>query len=228
MSGGGLGNLAGAFDELMFLLPDFYQGGRVVVEPMMDFTATLGTLVQIEDSGCRFEGIDQQMIEDSGWVGFRYPWSEQPVADRLRELSLRIGQEAHQMGARGYLNLDWGILDGGGELKIHALESNFRHNGLSHLLDLRRRYFGEAGHSLHIILRETFRLPGSELTWEQLVQRLESVRHEDEPLLIAGPGREFGVIPVLPPANHTCGIAVFGRSQAEAETLLQKVYRALA
>ncbi len=227
MSGGGLGNLSGAYDELMFLLPDYYQGGQVVVEPMLDLSATLGTLVRVEDGGCRFIGIDQQMIEDSGWVGFRYPWSEVPLSSTLEELSMRIASEAHQMGVRGYLNLDWGLAASTNGPKILALESNFRHNGLSHLLDFSHRYFGAAESSLHIVLRETFTLPGADLTWEQLVHRLESVRYEDAPLLISGPGRECGVIPVLPPVNHTCGLAVFGRSAEEADSLLKKVYAAL-
>jgi hypothetical protein len=52
---------------------------------------------------------------------------------------LRYARHFRENGARGYVNLDWGIKK---NREIMAIECNFRLNGFSHIIEIAKSCFG--------------------------------------------------------------------------------------
>ncbi len=229
---GGLGNYSGEYPALMKNLPPFFDDGEiieVIIERFLDFEAILGSLVKITDSGCEFFGVDEQMSAGGRWCGFRYPCSlERGVVEDVERMSMKFAAEAYKMGARGELNIDWGLTAprpkaaGGGEKnecgRLYALESNFRHNGFGIILNYAVRYFGTRDKC--IIYNENVPVSRSNGSLERVLERLK-------PVLIDRPGLGEGVILISPPHECRCALAAAADDPARAREIYETVERRL-
>lgn len=209
LHGGGLGNLAGTPDEIISILPQWYHQGPIVVEPFQDFTEIIGSLVWISDDGFRYIGCDVQISENGKWRGFRYPHPEPEKREIVEARSLRYAEALHKMGARGYLNLDWGVTEDG----ILALEANVRHNGFGHILDYARRYFGERSENLHILYIEGVEVREG-MNTQDVLKTLGNIEVEGTSILIQAPGAKQGAMLVMPPQDGHCALAFFSENEA--------------
>lgn len=229
MSGGGLGNLSGPPSELKFLLPDWYRAGEVVVEPYLGLSDTLGSLVEIGDDALVFRGIDVQVIEECCWAGFRFPCDDPTLTEPVRAMSLRLGAAVQDLGLRGVLNIDWAVTRAAdGTPTIMVLEGNFRHNGMGHILDFARRFFGPArAEALSVLFVDNVRVEDTVTTVRPWLDRLRRCEYRDRPLLIERAGCKYGILPVLPPRDGKCGVAIFGPDRATVADWHRQVKRVL-
>lgn|GEM_PF-1177371 len=229
VNAGGLGNLFGDRESLLKALPTYCTGGRILVEPFLDLSLTLGSLVRLSEEGCFFVGIDSQRIEEAGWTGFSYPYIDDRFAGTVRDYSLRIAARMHRNGARGYLNLDFGVVrNGETERSLVALESNLRHNGFSHILDLAGRYFQDGPPPRHIQFVSNVTVSSPGITFPGLLGTLRAITVDGESVLIEGRGRIRGVIPILPAYAGSCGLAIFGETADYVDRVHEAAVTALA
>lgn len=198
---GGAGNLAGPPEELLARLDGWYGGGALLVEPFVEFGSVVGTLMRLEADGSHFVGLDLQVIRDGAWSGFDYPFPRHVTAI-LTGMS-RLAHAAWRGGARGWMNLDWGLPAGEPDRPL-LLECNLRHNGFGYVMDLGRRLFGPG--PLSIRSREG----------------LPTTAHTTDELLARGFPRDRAVI-TLPPQDGAFSVAVFAPDPEEADRLLPRV-----
>lgn len=231
-SAGGAGNLAGTATELKAALPHWYGGSRVLVEHFLDFETVCGSLSLINDQGCHFVGLDSQVFDShGGWCGFDYPANVVgPEADEaLSELLAginRLGRSVYLAGARGYLNMDWGLArNAQGKLEPVFLECNFRHNGFGYVVDIAKHFFGSHWSSLHISSRES--LPTTAANTDELLTKLSSLTYEGEPLLLHKTKGRRGLVITSPPTHGTVALAALGESEEYVESALALAARAL-
>lgn len=213
-AGGGLGNLVGEPEALLRAVPDWFHG-EVLVEPFLELSETIGSLVRIEENGPG-ERIwtDRQRIREGKWTGFRYPHPSREACRPIIEMSERIARRVYALGGRGDLDLDWGVL---GDGTILALEANFRHNGFGYLLRFAERLFEQ---ERAIAYLED--LPLGTKDFASLLPWLE----ERVPLLRTR-GCESGVVVVMPPSEGEGALALFGRDAAECDRLEEQLMRLL-
>ncbi|HBN07305.1 MAG TPA: hypothetical protein DD435_01210 [Cyanobacteria bacterium UBA8530] len=217
---GGLGNLAGNKEQLLKALPEWYQGGSAIVEPLLDFVETAGSLVLIEENECRLMGIDRQRFEKGKWTGFDYPHPSQELSERLGFLSMRYARAIQKIGGRGFLNLDWGILPGEKPL---AIELNFRHNGFGHILHFIEKHFGPRMRAISYI--EGFET--GNLDFQGLLALLDGTEFRGRSLLVEEEGRERGVIVFMPPRQGKAALAFVGDSLEECREMKEKLEKVL-
>ncbi|HNW36885.1 MAG TPA: hypothetical protein PKM25_18235, partial [Candidatus Ozemobacteraceae bacterium] len=220
-SAGGVGNLSGRPDELLAAVHGWYADGSVLIEPRLDLEETLGSLVDIERDGPRFVGIDSQILENGGWVGFRYPFADSDITQNIYEYSQAYGRAAHQLGARGYLNLDWGVIrEADGTRRVILIECNFRHNGFSHIIDLGTRLTGLSGEMLHARFLATLPVKPECEQFAGLYAALAGKQTRRAASLLLEPSvSDTGAVIILPPTGGKAGIAVFAADEREAEAI---------
>lgn len=231
-SAGGAGNLAGTASELKAALPHWYGGSRVLVEQFLNFETVCGSLSLIDEQGCHFVGLDSQVFDShGGWCGFDYPANVAgPEADEAMSKLLanidRLGRSVYLAGARGYLNMDWGLMrNEQGQLEPVFLECNFRHNGFGYVVDIAKHFFGPHWSSLYISSREA--LPTTAANTEELLTKLNSLTYEGEPLLLHKTEGRRGLVITSPPAHGTVALAALGESEEYVESALALAARAL-
>ncbi len=231
-SAGGAGNLAGTAAELKAAISDWYGGSRVLVEHFINFETVCGSLNLIDDQGCHFVGLDSQVFDNrGGWCGFDYPANVVgPEADEALSKLLadidRLGRSVYLAGARGYLNMDWGLTrNAQGRLEPVFLECNFRHNGFGYVIDVARHFFGAHWSSLHISSRES--LPTTAANTDELLTKLSSLTYEGEPLLLHKTKGRRGLVITSPPTHGTVALAALGESEEYVESALALAARAL-
>ncbi|MGM9998967.1 MAG: hypothetical protein ACI38Q_06200 [Candidatus Bruticola sp.] len=231
-SAGGAGNLSGTPQYLQAQIKHWYGGGRVLVEPFLNFETVCGSLSLIDNEGSHFVGLDSQVFEPTGgWCGFDYPAvlpesSGDDIRSRLLSDIDRLSKAISAAGARGYLNMDWGLVRSqSGELMPVFLECNFRHNGLGYVLEAAKRICGDNWQSLYISSREA--LNTSIDSTNRLLDRLDSLNCEGEPLLLHKQGKGCGLIVTSPPARGHVAIAVLGPNEQYVESALALATAAL-
>ncbi len=211
---GGAGNMSGRAEELLSRVFDWYNCGVVLCEPFMDIAEVCGSLVRLSDAGIELLGLDRQMFEDGGWCGFTFPFSDEMEKDlsfyRLDEVgagALRLAQIAYDLGARGYMNVDWGFLNG----QVHyplALECNFRNNGFSYVVEMAQHYFGARWRDLAIYCHEG--VPTRYQSFAELKSSLHGLRCRGKAAFIETPGFSEGVVITNPPSHGVISLAIFG------------------
>jgi len=209
--GGGLGNLSGGRERLLYEIRSWYNGGRVLIEPFLDIRQVAGSLAVIADGGVSFLGVDVQTFCGGCWNGFDFPHPDPELAARIRELTLTVGREAWKLGARGSLNVDWAFTADSPSEPL-ALECNFRNNGFGYVLNFAARYFGLPPERLHIRYREGLSCGAAGTA--ALLRRLAAVKLRGLPLLIDGPGRTEGAALMTPPLKGRCSVALFSADPA--------------
>lgn len=213
-SAGGHGNLAGGRDALLEAAGAWYAGGSVLVEEVLPLEETLGTVVNVTDDGCEYVGADRQLIADFGWQGCTFPFDGAALAGEVRELSMRYARHIFDAGARGMLNLDWGI-ERGGE-KIYALEANFRHNGFSYMVDIASQALERSSEELRIAYYNSYPVTR---TFPELLEATEPLK--------AGAGKSGGVILTTPVVNGTTGVIVAATSADALAEMERRMREAL-
>lgn len=220
---GGAGNLSGTADELLAKIDSWYSTGRVLIEPFLDFAGVCGSLSLITDDGAEFIALDSQVFKNGSWCGFNCPPSiPEDCQEAIKEGAGRIGSSLHWAKARGYMNLDWGLLrsdSAAGGLKPVLLECNFRHNGFSYITDLAAHCFGSSWKEMHISSRES--VPASVPDTKTLLQTLAFLTYDGEPLLLRGKGSKRGLILTSPLLHGGAGFAAFGETPECCEEILK-------
>ncbi len=228
-SGGGLGNLAGDPETLRDRLPGWFRPGQVLIEPVLPFASTIGVVVEVADEGCVCRGTDEQAFDGGRWVGFRAPAADAALAARAARDTARLAEALRAEGMRGYLNLDWGVIDHDGHQELVAIEANFRHNGLAHILDWGRAIGGPAADGLCVWFLENTPVGERVDSFSALLARLAAVHLDGQALLLTQRGGAArGVTPILPPRDGRAGIAVFGPDHTWVGRAWDLVKQALA
>ncbi|MCR4783133.1 MAG: hypothetical protein K6A35_01260 [bacterium] len=227
---GGAGNLVGTAEELQQKVSTWYNVGRVLVEPFMPFARICGSLSVLEESGPHFIGLDSQVFNEDGWCGFDYPahfeLKKQAVLSKLEGVTKRLEHALFQAGARGLLNIDWGLVqEEDGLLEPVLLECNFRHNGFSYVVDIAKKLFGSRWRDMYIRSREA--VPTSCANAQAVLQALAPLTFEGEPILLRQAGSERGLVVTSPPAHGGAALAVFGDTTEYADSILEMAKRAL-
>ena len=209
--GGGLGNLSGGKERLLYEIRGWYNGGRILIEPFLNIQHVAGSLAVISDRGVSFLGVDVQTFCDGCWSGFDFPHPDTAQAARIKELTLLIAKRVSAMGARGSLNVDWAFTAERPEEPL-ALECNFRNNGFGYVLDFATRYFAAPPGKIFIRYREGLSCGGESTA--SMIKRLAAIEAGGRPLVITGPGRKEGAVIMTPPLNGKCSIALFSPDPA--------------
>ncbi|MGM9992761.1 MAG: hypothetical protein ACI376_07975 [Candidatus Bruticola sp.] len=224
-SAGGAGNLAGPPQYLRSRIKHWYGGGRVLVEPYINFETVCGSLNFIDNEGSHFIGLDSQVFDqDGGWCGFDSPailaeTSEDSTLKRLHSNIDSLGRAISATGARGYLNMDWGLTrNSSGELTPMFLECNFRHNGLGYVLEVAKQLCGDEWKKLYISSRE--KISTSLNNTDQLLSKLSSLTCEGTPLLLRKKGDRCGLLVTSPPACGHTALAALGPNKRYVESAL--------
>ncbi len=219
---GGIGNFAGSYPGIINELPKWFKEGEIIeiiIEHFIDFHSIAGSLVHISDDGCEFIGIDEQMSEGGKWSGFSYPCALSEISGDVEKMSMDFALEAYKMGARGELNIDWGVVKNAeGCLKPLALESNFRHNGFGIILNYVKRYFGS--YQKHLIYSEIVPVSPGIDSFEKVLTLLA-------PYLIDRPGMREGVLMISPPNEGKCALAAVADDKARAVEFYENAKRRL-
>lgn len=227
-AGGGFGNLTGSADELLEKLDSWYDGGEVLVEPFMEIDVTLGSLVSLGNGGPVFLGTDRQLIRGARWQGCVYPAETSYFDGRVKTLSLRMAERFYGMGARGELNLDWGIhrLPGGSHGLV-ALEANLRHNGFGYILRLAKGIFGLEKESAKITYHNRLKAGAENVSFAQVIKALEKAKVGGEPVLAKAPGLKKGAAVTSPPRNGRIGLIIASEDSEYNHAALEAVKKAL-
>ncbi|MCE1245232.1 MAG: hypothetical protein LWY06_01165 [Firmicutes bacterium] len=216
---GGAGNLSGTPDELIKALPEWYNGGGVKIEEFLDLKCTIGSLALIGDDGYMYLGDDEQIFVHGLWSGFSYPCSCRETSIKIRNLTLSFAEIIYKMGARGYLNMDWGIVNRNGENEIIAIEINFRHNGLSCMVDLAAGLPGGLNEHTNLLYYGKYSLPEGMEDFSMLEAVIRKIQFEGRSLLIEKPDTNRGVIISTPILDGKAGLLIVGDSAKYTESV---------
>ncbi len=219
--GGGLGNMPGSKAQLLARIGEWFDSGRVLVEPFLDLNSVAGSLAAITDDGVEFCGVDVQTFDDGKWTGFDFPHPDSGLRSEIERLTLLIAWSVRSKMARGYLNVDWAVTRQKPEEPL-ALECNFRQNGFAYVLDFACRYLKARPGELSIRYREG--LPCSSRGTAELLVRLSNLKLRGESLLLSRPGQAEGAALMTPPLKGKCSMVVFSRDPGytkEAAALLE-------
>lgn len=220
---GGAGNKPGTGQELLGLIPEWYNGGKILIEPFLDIASVAGSLAYLGQDGAKFIGIDKQVIRDGGWSGFDFPYPPGPGAERIRHYTERLADAVQASGARGYLNLDWAFKAGSPESPL-ALECNFRSNGFAYITEFAEKYFGEGWEAMQIACRESVQTGAADTA--ELLKRLSALKARGRPLLISQPGAREGAVVTAPPFSRSFSIAVFSKDKGYTAEALRMIEEA--
>jgi hypothetical protein len=135
ISAGGRGILTDNCAELTTAINNHWAGATetIVIDEFENLELILGALVEITDYGLNFVGVDKQIIENNHWCGMEYPFTaNRTLINQIKQNSLKLAQLFFDMGARGWVNFDFGVTKNN---LLYALETNFRHNGMSAMIN---------------------------------------------------------------------------------------------
>jgi hypothetical protein len=189
---------------------------------------TLGSLARIGERRIEWLGVDEQIIREGSWAGLDYPVEDESLVRPIRDGTLRLARRARDLGARGYLNVDWAVVDVAGRHVLVALEANARHNGFSHVVELVRCLRGRFAPAAHVTFVESVPLPARVAALGDLEEELCAVKCGGSPALVDRPGRERGALVVLPPRSGSCGLLFHGPTRDSVRDLVRRVYGRLA
>ena len=117
----------------------------------------------------------QLLDANGGFIGVEIGKNTVPVSllDKLEGISAVIGSRYHQMGYRGYFDIDFIV---GKDECLYVVETNTRRTGGTHTYDLARHLFGKTWASdAYLLSYDSFRYGGEVLNAERLLERLQLV-----------------------------------------------------
>jgi len=205
--GGGLGNLYGNSSFILEKLKNFYNNGKILIEPFLNIEKTYGSLCEIREEKIHFLGIDIQISENGKWKGFDFPAKSKKDITFIKNKSLILANFLKRKGIYGIANFDW--LKEKKTGKIYALECNLRNNGFYFILDFARRYFNDLK-ELNIIYRE--QLKSKHKNFFYLKKNLKEKLEKEGVNLIENPGEKEGFIIISYQNNGEFSISFFYRN----------------
>jgi hypothetical protein len=227
-SGGGFGNLAGSRDELLAAIPYWFDGSEYVVEKLLNLEITVGAVGEIRDDEFVFDGLDCQIIENFGWRGCSFPFKLEGVSQEIEKRCRQYADRFHEQGARGFLNIDWGLeRQANGELKIFAIEINFRHNGFSFALNLAREYFVLPADDLNLLFYYQFEVGDRFRNFAQLVELAERVKLDGVSVFSRQGGLRNGFVFVNPLKEGVVGLLIAGESRVKIDSIETEIKAAI-
>ncbi|HBA60383.1 MAG TPA: hypothetical protein DCZ92_06130 [Elusimicrobia bacterium] len=219
---GGAGNAHGTAEDLLKLIPDWYNGGKILIEPFLDIASVAGSLAYLGADVAKFIGIDKQVIKDGGWSGFDFPYPAGPGPGKIKDYTVKLADAVQSSGARGYLNVDWAFKAGSPDSPL-ALECNFRSNGFGYITEFAEKYFGRNWDDMHICCRESVKTSAADTAG--LIKKFAGLRVKGKPLLMTGPGASEGAVITAPPFAKSFSAAVFSKDRdftAQALALIEE------
>lgn len=212
-SGGGYGNFAGTGEYLHETMEKNFEEGDYLIEPLLNLENTVGSMVVVGDEGFEYLGSNTQLIGNYGWIGCRYPFEEKEFSRRVREMSMKYAHEVHIMGARGLLNIDWGIVKGEDEARrIYALEINLRRNGLNYVLQTSKNCFDFSYDHSHLLYYSDFCVSPHIGNFDDLLRKSANIQVKGRKCLISKEFKGEGIIFTTPLINHKVGLLIAGES----------------
>jgi hypothetical protein len=224
---GGAGNLSGSPDDLLQALPAWYNGGGLKIEEFLNLETTIGSLALLRDDDFVYMGDDEQIFDKGLWSGFHYPCKDRHISSQIKDLTMKFAEIIHKMGARGYLNMDWGIVNRDGKKQIIAIEINFRHNGLSCMVELASGLPGGITEKTNLLYYGKFSLPAEMTEFKDLTDILREIRYDGNSLLIEKPDKNKGVIISTPILEGKAGLLIVGDSPEYTQNVKKLLNRHL-
>lgn len=210
---GGCGNLSGDMDYISKELKSWYNGDEVLVEPVLNFVETIGSLAVIKENSLDYYGLDCQLINAFCWVGCSYPYDASQFSKKIQECTLQYAGKIQAMGGRGWLNLDWGIECGSdGNYSLIAIEANFRHNGFKYILDVAQEMLTKKQHHAYIKYYMDYPISSRFKNFPALVEKTKAIRLNGESLLITKAGAKGGVLYVSSLQQSKTAVIIVGHS----------------
>lgn len=224
-SGGGYGNFAGTGEFLQKAMEENIEDGDYLIEPLLNLETTVGSMVVVGDEGFEYLGCNTQIIGDYGWIGCRYPFENAELSHQVREMSERYAHEVYGMGARGLLNLDWGLEKSeDGNYVMYALEINLRRNGLNYVLQAAKNCFDFRYDSSHLLYYSDFRVSPGIRNFGDLLKRTANIRVNGKKCLISKDFKGEGIIFTTPLIDNKVGLLIAGES-AEFTAITDKLVK---
>lgn len=220
---GGLGNLVirptDDVDERLAMVHDQpgWQTEAIVVTPLLDIDCSPATLAFIHPDGTIEVLSDSvQLLKDgASYIGSIMPSGLDPdTVEQMIEWTERYACHVAKMGGRGYVNVDWILVDG----KLYACESNCRYTAVVHPRTIRQRLcngsprVARSHDALHI---------ENNLTFETALERLGAEG------LLFDPHRRTGAVITIPPARGSMGYVVMTETATEASEMAEAIHRLL-
>lgn len=210
---GGCGNLSGSVDYISSRVINWYNGNEVLVEPVLNFVETVGSLAVITEHSIDYQGIDYQLIDDFCWVGCYYPYDASRFSGTIQTYTMRYAEKIQAMGGRGWLNLDWGIECGkDGEYKLVAIEANVRHNGFKYILDVAGEIFQQKRQQAYIKYYMDYQVSGKFKTFPALLEKTRTIRLNGESLLATKAGTNGGMLYLSSLQQNKTAVIIVGNS----------------
>ncbi len=207
--GGGIGNICGYPGELLKKLPEFYSGGRLVIEPCLDAENVYGTLCRVSAEKSAYLAADRQKIRAGGWSGFDCGTGEIEEEGSLRSNSLKLAEKLRRLGFEGIANFDWLKEKNSG--RLYAIEANLRNNGFYFLYSFALRYFETR--KIHISYREGIKT--SHKNFRLLKENLKNKLEKNGFKLIESGGYKNGFM-IVSFSKGEFSLACFSSSKSEA------------
>lgn len=228
-SGGGYGNFAGTKEYLFKTMEENIGEGEYLTEPLLNLEKTVGSMVVIDDRGFEYLGSNTQIIGNYGWVGCRFPFDDETLLSlQIREMSMKYAFSISEMGAKGLLNIDWGIVRGeDGTCKIYALEINLRRNGLNYVLQASKNCFDFRYDTSHLIYYSDFCVSPQICCFEDLLNRADFIKVNGRKILISGEHKGEGILFTTPLVNNKVGLLIAGESSLFTKQADEQVKKAL-
>lgn len=223
---GGCGNISGNMDYLSKKVINWYNGSEVLVEPVLNFVETLGSLAAITDQSIDYQGIDHQLIDNFCWVGCCFPHDISHFSEEIKACTIQYAETMQAMGGRGWLNLDWGIeYDRDGQYNLVAIEANVRHNGFKYILDVAKEIFRKKVQYAYIKYYMDYKISNKLKNFHALVEKTKSIKLNGERLLVTEVGANGGVVYLSSLNQSKTAIIIVGNSFeyiTQAEKLIKE------
>ena len=227
-SGGGFGNFAGTGESLHKAMEENFEVGDYLVEPLLKLENTVGSMVVMGDGGSEYLGCNSQLIGNYGWIGCRYPFEDEDLSLQVREMSMKYTHEVYKMGARGLLNIDWGIVkEEEGSFRIYALEINLRRNGLNYVLQTAKNCFDFSYDRSHLLYYSDFCVSPHIDSFSDLLKKTAHIEVNGRKCLISRDHKGEGIIFTTPLINHKAGLLIAGESAEFIKSADQQVKKEL-
>ncbi len=227
-SGGGYGNFAGTGEFLLKTMEEKIEEGDYLIEPLLNLENTVGSMVVIGDEGFEYLGSNTQIIGNYGWIGCRFPFADEELSLWVKEMSEKYAGEVFKMGARGLLNIDWGIEKReDGTRKIYALEINLRRNGLNYVLQAAKNCFDFRYDRSHLLYYSDFYVSPEIETFKDLLEKTARITVNGRKCLISNKFKGEGIIFTTPLIDNKVGLLIAGKTFDFTESANEQVKKEL-
>jgi hypothetical protein len=190
----------------------------VLVEPLLDLACSPSVLVRVDDvDRVRVMTNTMQIMKDFAFVGSVMPSGvDTRLLDEMVDATVRYACVAAEEGARGYLNIDWGVVSHDTSLgrydTLVAFESNYRYGGNSHVLAIKQRLRPENAHGVTVMSNDALKVPDD-------VRLADALAYMAQRGIAWDDRRGTGVVVSIPPAGGSMGYVVLSDTRGDTERM---------